>query len=59
MLGEAKQVLHTPEGTLKENLTLTPVLDLAEELYSRLKNISIEVLVELFEIGLLDVCFFI
>ena len=53
MLGEAKQILHTPEGTLKENLTLTPVLDLAEELYSRLKNISIEVLVELFEFHLL------
>lgn len=45
MLGEAKQLLTTPEGTPVENLTLQPVMDLVEEFYSRLKNIAVEVCV--------------
>ena len=43
MLGEAKQLLTTPEGTPVENLTLQPVMDLVEEFYARLKNIAVEV----------------
>ena len=45
MLGEAKQLLTTPEGTpvAIENLTLTPVMDIVEEFHSRLRNIAVEV----------------
>lgn len=43
MLGEANELLLTPEMTLKENLTLQPVLDLTEEFYARLTNLAIEV----------------
>lgn len=43
MLGESREFLRTPEGLPKDNLTLTPVMDMVEEFQSRLKNLAVEV----------------
>ena len=45
MLGEANELLKTPEGAPKEDLAFRPVLDIAEEFYTRLTNLAIEVCV--------------